>query len=71
MDYRSGVRELAPYEAPVDQGSRRLGLVAVAVLTAIVASAVILMSFSTVNTPMSVNGHKAQYSHNLGSDSGE
>jgi hypothetical protein len=64
-----GVRELAPYEAPVDQGARRLGLVAVAGLVAIVAGVVILMCFSTVNTPMSVNGHTAQYSHNL--DSGK
>jgi hypothetical protein len=64
-----GVRELPVYEAPVDQGARRLGLVAVLVLTAIVAGIVILMCFSTVNTPMSINGHKAEYSHNL--DSGK
>jgi hypothetical protein len=49
----------------MDQGARRLGIVAVAVLTAIVAAVVILMCFSTINTPMSINGDRAQYSHNL------
>ena len=51
-------------ESPTDASSRMLGLVAVAVLTAIVALVVVLMAFSTTNTPMSVNGDKAVYSHN-------
>ena len=63
------MRELAPYEAPVEEGARRLGIVAVAVLTAIIAGIVILMCFSTVNTPMSVDGDRAEFSHNL--ESGE
>ena len=37
----------------------------VAVLTAIVALIVVTLSYSTVNTPISVDGKKAQYSHNL------
>ena len=35
-----------------------MGWVAVAVLSVIIAGIVILMSFSTVNTPMSVDGDK-------------
>ena len=50
------MKELPAYEAPIEEGSRRLGLVAVAVLSVIIVGVVILMSFSTVNTPMSVDG---------------
>lgn len=56
-------------ESPTDAGSRALGLVVVAVLTLIVALVVILMAFSTTNTPISVDGDKATYSRDL--DSGE
>ena len=52
------MKELPSYEAPIDEGSRRLGLVAVAVLGVIIAGIVILMAFSTANTPMSVDGDK-------------
>jgi hypothetical protein len=37
----------------------------VAVLTAIVALVVVTLSYSTVNTPISIDGDKAQYSHDL------
>lgn len=54
-------------ESPTDAASRALGLVVVAVLALIVALVIILMAFSTTNTPMSVNGKKAIYSHDLDS----
>lgn len=50
------VKQRPAYEGPVDEASRRLGWVVVAVLGAIMALVVILLSFSTVNTPMSVDG---------------
>ena len=50
------VKERPAYEGPVDEGSRRMGWVVVAVLGVIIAGIVILMAFSTVNTPMSVDG---------------
>ena len=50
------VKERPAYEGPVDEASRRLGLVAVAVLGVIIAAIVIVMAYSTVNTPMSVDG---------------
>ena len=59
------VKERPAYESPVDEGSRRMGLVAVAALGVIIAGVVILMAFSTINTPMSVDGDRATYSHNL------
>jgi hypothetical protein len=49
--------------------SKAVAWLVVAVLTAIVAIIVVTLSFSTVNTPTSVDGDKAQYSHNL--DSGK
>ena len=63
----------APYEAEsVDAGSRSLGLVAVAVLAAIIAFVCILMAFSTVNTPMSNTGdHMTESQWSDGSGSGE
>jgi hypothetical protein len=60
----------ADYEAPVDQGSRRMGLVAVAVLGVIIAFTVVLMAFSTVNTPMSVDADANLHSQWI-EDSGE
>lgn len=56
-------------ESPTDAGSRAQGLAVVAVLTLIVCLVVVLMAFSTTNTPMSIDGKKAIYSHDL--DSGE
>ncbi len=50
------VKELPAYEGPVDEGSRRLGWAVVAVLTVIIGLVVVVMAFSTVNTPMSVDG---------------
>lgn len=41
----------------------------VAVLAAIIALVVITLSYSTVNTPFSIDGKKAEYSHDL--DSGK
>ena len=49
--------------------SRAQAWVVVAVLTAIIALVVVTLSYSTVNTPFSIDGKKAQYSHNL--DSGK
>jgi hypothetical protein len=49
--------------------SKAPALVVVAVLTAIVALVVITLSYSTVNTPFSIDGHKAQHSQFL--DSGK
>ena len=49
--------------------SRAQALVVVAVFAAIIALVVITLSYSTVNTPFSVDGDKAQYSHYL--DSGK
>jgi Flp pilus assembly pilin Flp len=49
--------------------SRGPALVAVAVLVAIIALVVITLSYSTVNTPFSVQGDQTEYSHNL--DSGK
>jgi len=63
------VKERPSYEGEVDQGTRRLALAAVAVLGLIIAGVVVLMSFSTLNVPFSVDGDKATYSHNL--DSGK
>ena len=45
--------------------SRAQGWAVVAVLTAIIALVVVTLSYSTVNTPFSIDGKKAQYSHNL------
>lgn len=56
------VKERPAYEGPVDEGSRRLGWVVVAVLGVIIAGIVILMAFSTVNTPMSVDGDANEHS---------
>ncbi|HEX4906309.1 MAG TPA: hypothetical protein VFU93_12715 [Acidimicrobiales bacterium] len=56
------MKERPAYEGPVDEGSRRLGWVVVAVLGVIIAGIVILMAFSTVNTPMSVDGDANQHS---------
>lgn len=50
------VKERPIYEGPVDEGSRRLGLVVVAALTVIIGLVMVIMAFSTVNTPMSVDG---------------
>lgn len=62
----------APYEAEsVDAASRSLGLVAVAVLAAIIAFVCILMAFSTVNTPMSETGDTIQESQWFDSGSAE
>ena len=47
--------------------SKAQAWVVVIVLGAIIALIVITMSYSTVNTPFSVDGKKAQYSHNLDS----
>ena len=53
----------APYESEkVDPGHRSLGIVLVAVLTAIIVFVCILMAFSTRNTPMSYDGNKAEES---------
>ena len=49
--------------------SKAQGWVVVAVLTAIVALVVVTLSYSTVNTPFSIDGKKAEYSHNI--DSGK
>ena len=49
--------------------SRAQGWVVVAVLAGIIALVVVTLSYSTVNTPFSIDGKKAQYSHNL--DSGK
>lgn len=49
--------------------SKAPALVAVAVMVAIVALVVITLSYSTVNTPFSVDGKKAQHSQFL--DSGK
>jgi hypothetical protein len=49
--------------------SRAQAWVVVAVLAAIIALVVVTLSYSTVNTPFSVDGKTAQYSHNL--DSGK
>lgn len=54
-----------PHEAPADGGTKRLAMAVVAVLLAIVVVTVVTLSFSTRNTPFSIDGHKAQYSHNL------
>lgn len=43
--------------------------VAVAVLGAIIALVVITLAYSTINTPFSIDGHKAEHSHWL--DSGK
>ena len=51
-------------ESPTESASRAQGLVVVAVLTLIVTLVMLLMAFSTTNTPMSVDGKKAVYSHN-------
>lgn len=56
------VKERPAYEGPVDEGSRRMGWVVVAVLGVIIAGIVILMAFSTVNTPMSVDGDANEHS---------
>lgn len=65
------MKERPAYEGPVDEGSRRLGLVVVAVLTVIIALVVILMAFSTVNTPMSVDGGQSTESQWIDSGAGE
>jgi len=49
--------------------SRAQAWVVAAVLVAIIALVVVTLSYSTVNTPFSIDGKKAQYSHNL--DSGK
>jgi hypothetical protein len=49
--------------------SRAQALVVAAVLVGIIALVVVTLSYSTVNTPFSIDGKKAQYSHNL--DSGK
>lgn len=49
--------------------SRAQAWVVVAVLTAIIALVVVTLSYSTVNTPFSVDGKKAEYSHDI--DSGK
>ena len=56
------MKERPAYEGPVDEGSRRMGWVVVAVLGVIIAGIVILMAFSTVNTPMSVDGDANEHS---------
>jgi len=56
------VKERPVYEGPVDEGSRRLGLVVVAVLAVIIGLVVVVMAFSTVNTPMSVDGDANEHS---------
>jgi hypothetical protein len=53
------------HEAVADSGTKRLAMLAVVVLLGIVAVAVVMLSFSTRNTPFSIDGHKAVYSHNL------
>lgn len=58
-------------ESPTDPASRAIGLVLAIALAAIVGFIMILMAFSTTNTPMSVDGDRATYSHNLESDSGK
>ena len=45
--------------------SRAPAWVVVAVFAAIIALVVVTLSYSTVNTPFSIDGKKAQYSHNL------
>ncbi|HVM55133.1 MAG TPA: hypothetical protein VM262_18250 [Acidimicrobiales bacterium] len=54
--------QLAPYEAPVDPANRSLGFVLVVVLSAIIAIVCIVMAFSTVNTPHSIDGDRNIYS---------
>jgi dolichyl-phosphate-mannose--protein O-mannosyl transferase len=65
------VKERPAYEGTVDQGSRRMGIAAVVVLTAIIAIVVVVMSFSTVNTPMSVDGDENVRSQWFSSESGD
>jgi len=55
-------RELPDYEAPVDPANRSLGIVLVAVLTVIAVFVCILMAFSTLNTPHSIDGDSNTYS---------
>ena len=57
--------------SPVEEqsASRAQAWVVVAVFFAIAALIVITLSYSTVNTPFSVDGDKAEYSHYL--DSGK
>lgn len=62
------VRERPVYEGPVDEGSRRLGLVVVAVLTIVIGLFMVIMAFSTVNTPMSVDGGENTESQWMDSD---
>jgi hypothetical protein len=54
---------MSEHESPTDAGSRAQGLVVVATLAGIVVLVMLLMAFSTTNTPMSVDGKKAVYSH--------
>ena len=49
--------------------SRAQAWVVVAVFTAIIALVVVTLSYSTVNTPFSVDGKKSEYSHYI--DSGK
>jgi hypothetical protein len=67
-DSASRARPRVRYLAAVDEDvsiSKAPAIVVVAVFTAIIALVVITLAYSTVNTPISVDGKKAQYSHNL------
>ena len=55
-------RELPSYEAPVDPAARSLGLVVAITLGVIIAFVCILMAFSTLNTPHSIDGDGNTYS---------
>ena len=55
--------EIVARESPTDPATRALGLVVVAVLSVIVLVVMLLLAFSTTNTPMSVDGKAATYSH--------
>ena len=61
--------EHQPTELPPTPALRAQAWLAVAVLTAIMVAVMLLMAFSTRNTPMSIDGDKAQYSRNIQSDS--
>ena len=57
--------DATPTEAPVDAGLRGQAWAAVAVFASIIAVVVLTFSFSTHNTPMSIDGDRSTYSSQL------